>query len=272
EEIIQSRDKMMTYAYIKLGPKAEKVLSGFTKVQFPVSKPKEKAPTNAAEKSLNLELEGTIGALQKACYRDLIIMCKEIAAGMGVTQWTTIMSAQALRAMSVAMPETPNEMLQLPGVTKANFDKYGAKLLEITVKSSADRFTLLAEEQDKIEDFDSQPRPSTSKGFNSANTSVAKKRAAKAPHDDGWINMDSQESQYFNNARAKGKAAPKKKAFTFGATKKYKRTSTSTKTARKSKFSPKKTTAGRKVTSTATTKYGASNSRDIGFMPMPIPR
>lgn len=87
----------MTYAYVKLGPKAQGVISGFTKIMFPMSKPKEKAPPgsgSSASASLNLGLEGEIGNLQKKCYHDLINACKEIAAEIGATQWTTIMSVQ----------------------------------------------------------------------------------------------------------------------------------------------------------------------------------
>lgn len=96
EEVHSSKDKMITYAYVKLGPKAQGVSSGFMKIEFPMSKLKEKEQTTsrANGSSLDLGLEGQIGALQKECYHDLIKACKEIAKNMGVTQWTTIMSVQ----------------------------------------------------------------------------------------------------------------------------------------------------------------------------------
>lgn len=34
--------------------------------------------------------------------------------------------------MSKLLPETEDEMLKIDGVTKANFDKYGKHMLEIT--------------------------------------------------------------------------------------------------------------------------------------------
>ncbi len=88
---------MITYAYVKLGTKAPRVSSGFVKVEFPMSKPKEKESTTSKANnasSLDLGLEGQIGAMQKECYHDLIKACKDIAKEMGVTQWTTIMSVQ----------------------------------------------------------------------------------------------------------------------------------------------------------------------------------
>jgi len=172
------------------------------------------------------------------------------------------------------MPETPNEMLQLPGVTKANYDKYGTKLLDITVKYSADKFGLLAEEQDKIEEFSSQPGPSTSMASRSKNTSASKSRVTKkaAAQEGSWINVDSQESQYFNNnAKGKSKAAPKRKSFTFGTKPKYKKASTTAAKGRK-KASPKiAATASRKTAAKPASKFGGSSS-SIGFMPMPMPR
>lgn len=89
---------MITYAYVKLGTKSQRVSSGLMKIEFPMSKPKEKEPTTsrvtANGSSLDLGLEGQIGAMQKECYHDLIKACKDIAKAMGVTQWTTIMSVQ----------------------------------------------------------------------------------------------------------------------------------------------------------------------------------
>lgn len=42
--------------------------------------------------------------------------------------------------MSQILPETKEEMLKIVGVTKANFDKYGQQLIEITLEAAANRF------------------------------------------------------------------------------------------------------------------------------------
>lgn len=42
--------------------------------------------------------------------------------------------------MSQSLPETEEEMLKIVGVTKANFEKYGKQLLEITQEAAANKF------------------------------------------------------------------------------------------------------------------------------------
>jgi len=42
--------------------------------------------------------------------------------------------------MSQSLPETEEEMLKIVGVTKANFEKYGRQLLEITQEAAANKF------------------------------------------------------------------------------------------------------------------------------------
>lgn len=186
--------------------------------------------------------------------------------------------------MSVAMPETPNDMLQLPGVTKANFDKYGMQLLDITVRYSARKCTLLFEHEDNIEDF-SQPGPSTSMASTSKRAApVGRKKAVNktvSQSSDGWINMDSQDSPYFRPGPARKAPAAKKKPFNFGA--KAKTKARKSITAARKKNSPKKPAASRKpagtiksafASSSAATKAKpkASSNDCIGFMPMPMPK
>jgi len=43
--------------------------------------------------------------------------------------------------MSYSLPETEEEMLKIVGVTKANFEKYGRQLLEITQEAAANKFS-----------------------------------------------------------------------------------------------------------------------------------
>jgi len=47
---------------------------------------------------------------------------------------------QAIQEMSHSLPETEEEMLKIVGVTKANFEKYGRQLLEITQEAAANKF------------------------------------------------------------------------------------------------------------------------------------
>lgn len=41
--------------------------------------------------------------------------------------------------MAKELPETEEEMLKIPHVTKANFEKYGEALLEVTQRYSAEK-------------------------------------------------------------------------------------------------------------------------------------
>lgn len=49
------------------------------------------------------------------------------------------MNMVALRVMSQQLPESEEDMLKIPHVTKANFDKYGKALLDVTQKFAAER-------------------------------------------------------------------------------------------------------------------------------------
>lgn len=119
--------------------------------------------------------------------------------------------------MSVSMPETPEEMLLLPGVTKANFEKYGKKLLDLCINYSSQKFLILSEKQDDIEEFKTQERPGTSRSYES----------------NDWIDVDnpagSSKSKYFSKRPT---AAPKKRK----------------PVRRKKRKSPKKTNYTRKLT------------------------
>lgn len=42
--------------------------------------------------------------------------------------------------MAQTLPETEEEMLKIVGVTKANFEKYGRQLLEVTQEAAANKF------------------------------------------------------------------------------------------------------------------------------------
>ncbi|CAK1580804.1 unnamed protein product [Parnassius mnemosyne] len=57
----------------------------------------------------------------------------------------------ALKAMSVRLPERDDDMLALPHVTRANYDKYGAGLLAITAAYAVEKMGLLMQYQDELE-------------------------------------------------------------------------------------------------------------------------
>lgn len=54
-----------------------------------------------------------------------------MAAARGASL-TAVLPLAALKAMSIRLPENAADMLTLPHITRANFDKYGQDLLKIT--------------------------------------------------------------------------------------------------------------------------------------------
>lgn len=82
-----------------------------------------------------LEKQSSVTTTNAQCYEELTEACKQIAAEKNVTL-ASVMHIQALKTMSEKLPMTEAEMLEIPYVTKAKFDKYGKPLLEITTKYS----------------------------------------------------------------------------------------------------------------------------------------
>lgn len=64
---------------------------------------------------------------------------------------SSILNIVALRSMSEIMPETAEEMLQVQYVTKANFEKFGQKFLEICQTYSAQKNCYLMDLQEQRE-------------------------------------------------------------------------------------------------------------------------
>lgn len=76
--------------------------------------------------------------LQERCYKELMEIIKGIAGALDISA-SSVMNMIAIRAMSQKLPDSEEAMLQIPHVTKANFDKYGKALLDITQKYAAEK-------------------------------------------------------------------------------------------------------------------------------------
>lgn len=85
------------------------------------------APSNAALKQL-----------QDRCYAELMGIVRGIAGALDVSA-ASIMNMIAVRAMSQQLPDNEEAMLKIPHVTKANYDKYGKALLDVTAKYAAEK-------------------------------------------------------------------------------------------------------------------------------------
>ncbi|XP_058447528.1 recQ-like DNA helicase Blm [Malaya genurostris] len=144
EDLIFSND--IPQAYIKIGSKIEKLMNREVCVNFSVKEKlssKRSQPVDVgSEPKLDSQSNAQLKELQERCYNDLLDICRSLAAQKNVTL-ASVMNMQALKAMSVRLPETQAEMLSLPHVTKANFEKYGQQLLEITQNYAAEKLCLM---------------------------------------------------------------------------------------------------------------------------------
>lgn len=76
--------------------------------------------------------------LIEKCYNELIETSKVIAAERNI-HYTNVINVEALRQMSREMPMTEEDMLTIPHVTRAVYEKYGKRFLDITERYAAER-------------------------------------------------------------------------------------------------------------------------------------
>lgn len=150
EELIFVRD--IPQAYLRIGPKIQQLIdkpSGYMFATKSSAASKTKAlelpsiiaPTTSSLSSASsnkTKLNQQLSELEDKCYRDLLDICMTIASEREVNV-ASIFNIQALKTMAKVMPETKIDMLRIPHVTEANFEKYGKKLLEITQNYAAIR-------------------------------------------------------------------------------------------------------------------------------------
>lgn len=178
EELIFTRD--IPQAYLKIGPKIEKLMKNEVSLSFSVhilaSKVKKsskkdenstKQPSSGSSSgsstatatsvpALSSDAQKQIKELEDKCHNDLLDVCQRISNQRNLSL-VSIMNMQALKAMSEKMPATPEEMLQISHVTKANFEKYGQEFLAVTQQYAAEKLCLIqdiedAEAANRIED------------------------------------------------------------------------------------------------------------------------
>lgn len=153
EQLVFCKD--IPQAYLKLGNKVDLLMSSNTsKIEFSMkeetSKPRAKEPGTSAQTAttssdsvdkpvqIDLETSEKLTALQDRCNNDLLEVCRQLAATRNVTMGS-IMNMQAIKVMAEKMPTTEEEMLSIQHVTKANYEKYGRELLEITQQYGAEK-------------------------------------------------------------------------------------------------------------------------------------
>ncbi|KAL0279324.1 UNVERIFIED_CONTAM: hypothetical protein PYX00_000916 [Menopon gallinae] len=131
KEHLMVKDEGITFAYLKVGRRAEELLGGSVKIQFDVRKANVKKSGSTASMSSKTTVNPAVLEIQENCYAVLMDVIKGIASALNCNA-NAIMNIQAIRLMSQNLPETAEEMLSINHVTKANFEKYGEALLDVT--------------------------------------------------------------------------------------------------------------------------------------------
>lgn len=149
---VGSRDGIVN-TYIKTGPKADLLLQNKAKIELAMKKggsENARAVGTAAASGSQATNEGDkeLKKIHDSCYAALVEKVRDIALQLHVST-TSIMNTEALKAMSKSLPETEEDMLNVVGVTKANFDKYGKQLLEVISEYSIARDVLFIEKSDQ---------------------------------------------------------------------------------------------------------------------------
>lgn len=149
EQITIIRDIPQTY--VKLGPKVASLMTPGSKVKIMFAMTDVQTKKNAKKVEV-AERDEQDDELRDKCYHDLMEVANAIAEEKGLTI-NQVMNMQALIEMSKRMPDSEAEMMQIPHVTKANFDKYGQRFLNVTALYSAQRLVNRMEIDEETNDF-----------------------------------------------------------------------------------------------------------------------
>ncbi|XP_053978074.1 recQ-like DNA helicase Blm [Hylaeus volcanicus] len=141
-------------AYLKIGPNASELMTQKdVKVIIPMRSSENSSTAVATVSAVTKKIDKVILELQERCYKELMEIIKGIAGALDISA-SSVMNMIAIRAMSQKLPDNEEAMLQIPHVTKANFEKYGKALLDITQKYAAEKYVLLNEETPESENDD----------------------------------------------------------------------------------------------------------------------
>ncbi|CAK9804897.1 RecQ-like DNA helicase Blm [Anthophora plagiata] len=136
-------------AYLKVGPNANELMTRKdVKVIIPMRSSTSSVTAVATSSTVTKKVDKALLELQECCYKELMEIIKGIAGALDISA-SSVMNMIAIRAMSQKLPNSEEAMLQIPHVTKANFEKYGKALLDITQKYAAEKCVLLREEKEE---------------------------------------------------------------------------------------------------------------------------
>ncbi|CAK1542004.1 unnamed protein product [Leptosia nina] len=247
EHLVVNND--IASAYITLGPNIQKLMSGNLRVVFPMKVEKKGTLVTTVAPTDNNEtpITALIKRIEERCYADLVEACREMAAARGASL-SAVLPQAALKAMSTRLPESATDMLTLPHVTRANFDKYGQDLLKITSAYAVEKMGLLMQYQDELEQ--------------------EKKQEDKEFQDDSGSETDwgSLASAATTSTSQRGR-----KTYRGGVRKKYKRKKTPSSAKKKAYRGALAARRGRGATTAkrSPAKPGTSSGSKLGSMPVP---
>ncbi|XP_042204924.1 Bloom syndrome protein homolog isoform X2 [Homarus americanus] len=187
EDMVVFRDEMAC-AYLRPGAKCQQFLSN-PNAKFEIEMKSTTSVESRAEVNALPESDEEMKMLQNDCYASLLQTVKVLAAAKGIN-YINIINLAALRLMSRSLPESEEEMLKIPHVTKANYDKYGFALLEVTQRYAAQKLVILS---DRAE----------SGSFNTGNTTFDEDDGNSI----GWLNSFSAPVPTTSSYMARGSPA-----------------------------------------------------------------
>ncbi|XP_011505803.1 PREDICTED: Bloom syndrome protein homolog [Ceratosolen solmsi marchali] len=133
----------ITYAYLKLGSNAKILMTSSTlKLYLQIRKTIDNSSARATVSAVLLADNKALTEIQQRCYTELVQIIRGLANGLNISI-NSVIDLDALQIMSKQLPESEEAMLKIDRITKANYDKYGKSLLNITQKYALEKNELL---------------------------------------------------------------------------------------------------------------------------------
>merc|ERR1712176_1344246 len=114
----------MVVSYVKLGKRAQELLSGRMKIVMDVEVSQKRESVVSEPKS-----NPAVDKVVKCCY-DVLIQCRKDIATEKKLATHNILSNDTLHEMSEVRPHTVEQLLNITGVTQLKIDFYGAEFLK----------------------------------------------------------------------------------------------------------------------------------------------
>lgn len=271
EDLIFTKD--IPQAYLYLGNNITALMNGTPKIEFALSRKETGGSKTVATVSEPAAGKNEMNNLHERCYADLLDLCRTIAAARDVTM-ASIMNMQALKAMAEELPTTEQDMCSIPHVTKANFDKYGAKLLEITSGYATEKECLQV-----MHDMEAAEMAAAAPVTPQASSSARATWSAQGGDDDDWGRAAA--SQGSSSSAGGTRGCKRKRAWRGRATSTTKRYKSAA--SPRKKTTPARSTRGassssrggvvskRGAASGAASWLGKKTGTSSGFQLMPLP-